>query len=632
MGSVCLAAAGSRRGSVVVVTSAPDVVVHVEDHAGPEWFDRDGELAHVAELLPDGPLALQRADDEQEAPAPGPRHLGAGGSCRERRLDGLVDRRVRDAGRQLALGRPALVERDAERVDVALAQTVRGLAGEVAQQPQLGQAVGDVRRLLAEDRVRAPRDAGEEEHQLLLHPAADLRGQGELVDDHAVARPEPDVADPAVRGGVLVLLADRLAAAVDLDGAGAVGKLLGGELSPLVGEQCLQQAHGHRGRRPEPGPRRRDVGQRRDLDAAPDPRHVHGLADELVLEVLHPRNDLLRGVVDVDVVVEPLLDDHVDVLVDGRVEHPAAVLAVVVGQVGAATDQADAQGRPRDDHASVLLFQTARAASSAAGVPMSAKNASPSGTTAARPTSRGSRSKPMSRGSGSGISARRAGSKTYRPALARSLVGCTGFSTKPAIRPPATSTIPQADGSGARKTLIVATAPLSRCASTSTRRSASVRLSALTARNASSPATKSRFTRSVPALPSSTGSWESRTIGGPERASTWARTRPARWWVLTSTSSTPAAARASSQMSSIGRPPISTRHFGTVSVIGRNRVPRPAASRKAFTRPPSGRRRGPASARRPRRARRRGRASRAARRRTPRPSRRGCAAGPTPAA
>src|SRR3954451_9675628 len=167
MGSVCLAAAGSRRGSVLVVTSAPDVVVHVEDHTGPEWFDRDGELAHVAELLPDGPLALQRADDEQEAPTPGPRHLGAGGPGPDRGLDGLVDRRFRDAGLQLSIGRPALIERDAERVDVPLAQPARVLARELAQQPQLGQPVADVRRLLPEYGVRAPRDPGEEEHQLL---------------------------------------------------------------------------------------------------------------------------------------------------------------------------------------------------------------------------------------------------------------------------------------------------------------------------------------------------------------------------------------------------------------------------------------------------------------------------------
>ena len=68
------------------------------------------------------------------------------------------------------------------------------------------------------------------------------------------------------------------------------------------------------------------------------PGHVHGLADEFVLDVLDPRHDLLLGVVDVDVVVEALLHDHVDVLVDGGVEDPAAMLAVVAWQVGATAD------------------------------------------------------------------------------------------------------------------------------------------------------------------------------------------------------------------------------------------------------------------------------------------------------
>ena len=46
-------------------------------------------------------------------------------------------------------------------------------------------------------------------------------------------------------------------------------------------------------------------------------------------------------------VVEALLDDDVDVLVDRGVQHPAAVLAVERGQIGAASDQADPERRLR---------------------------------------------------------------------------------------------------------------------------------------------------------------------------------------------------------------------------------------------------------------------------------------------
>ena len=85
-----------------------------------------------------------------------------------------------------------------------------------------------------------------------------------------------------------------------------------------------------------------------------DSGHLHGLPDELVLEVLDPRDDLLLGVVDVDVAVEALLDDDVDVLVDGAVEDPAPVLEVVPGEVGTPTYQPDAQWCLGDDHGATL--------------------------------------------------------------------------------------------------------------------------------------------------------------------------------------------------------------------------------------------------------------------------------------
>ena len=75
---------------------------------------------------------------------------------------------------------------------------------------------------------------------------------------------------------------------------------------------------------------------------------------------------------------------------------------------------------------------------------------------------------------------------------------------------------------------------------------------------------------------------------------------------------------------------MATMHFGMVSVIGLSRLPTPAASRKAFTCPPSGPRRERASARWPRPARRRGRPCPQAMRRTPRPTRCGVRRGSQP--
>ena len=126
---------------------------------------------------------------------------------------------------------------------------------------------------------------------------------------HGVTGAEAEVADAAVGRDVLVLLADGLAAPVDLDGARPLGEFLGRQLASLVGEQGLQQSNGDRGGRSETGPGRRDVGEGRDLDATPNAGHVHGLAHEVVLDILDLRHDLLAGVVEVDVVVEALLHD-----------------------------------------------------------------------------------------------------------------------------------------------------------------------------------------------------------------------------------------------------------------------------------------------------------------------------------
>ena len=79
------------------------------------------------------------------------------------------------------------------------------------------------------------------------------RSQHQLLGRHLVAGPEADVPDSAERRNVLILLADGLSAAFDLDHAGPLGQLLRRYLPALVGEQRVQQADRDRGRGPEPG-------------------------------------------------------------------------------------------------------------------------------------------------------------------------------------------------------------------------------------------------------------------------------------------------------------------------------------------------------------------------------------------
>ena len=184
----------------------------------------------------------------RKPPPPAPVTLTPGSSGVQRPADRQVDLVVRDPGRQLPLGLPALAHRRADRVHVPLPQPFGGEAREVAQEVKLGTGGFDVRVLLGQDRVRAPGDARIEEHDLLLESPAVSGGQTDFLGDHLIAGPEADVPDPAERGNVLILLADGLPAALDLDRAGPLGKFLGRDLPSLVGEQGVQQAHGHGGR------------------------------------------------------------------------------------------------------------------------------------------------------------------------------------------------------------------------------------------------------------------------------------------------------------------------------------------------------------------------------------------------
>ena len=219
----------------------------------------------------------------------------------------------------------------------------------------------DVCVLLGQDRIRAPGDAGVKEHDLPLKRLARGRREHQFAGHHLIARPEADVADPAQCGNVLILLPDGLSAAFDLDRACLLGEFLRRHLSPLIRRQCVQQADGYRGRGSETGARGRDIGQSGDLNPARHAGHPHGLPDELVLEVIDARGDLLLGIVDVDVVIEALLHDHVDVLVDRAVKNPAPVLPVVGRQVGSSPEEADTQGRLGDDHRPARTGHSSRA-------------------------------------------------------------------------------------------------------------------------------------------------------------------------------------------------------------------------------------------------------------------------------
>ena len=86
----------------------------------------------------------------------------------------------------------------------------------------------------------------------LQFPAAGRR-QFQLLGHYLIARTEADVTNSAVGGNVLILLANGLSAAVDLDRASAIGQFLRRYLPSAVREKRVQQADCHRGGGAEAG-------------------------------------------------------------------------------------------------------------------------------------------------------------------------------------------------------------------------------------------------------------------------------------------------------------------------------------------------------------------------------------------
>ena len=130
------------------------------------------------------------------------------------------------------------------------------------------------------------REAGEEEQQVVFEVEQRVdRDLQRLGLDRAV-RVEREAGQAAVRGDVLVLLADRLAQPIDLDLAGLLGELARMQQPAPVRVERLQQRGGEAARRAEAGARR-DVGQRRDFDLRRlEPDQLDRLADDRMLDLV----------------------------------------------------------------------------------------------------------------------------------------------------------------------------------------------------------------------------------------------------------------------------------------------------------------------------------------------------------
>jgi hypothetical protein len=173
------------------------------------------------------------------------------------------------------------------------------------------------------------------------------------LDADAPAGAEAQQVQPAEGGGVLVLLADRLAEHLYLDVAGLLGQLRRRHALAAVHVQGVEQPDRERARAAQA----RGGGQvadRGDVDRRLDVEQPQALASDVVLELVDVVDLLRARVVQADRLVEDLavaLDRHVDVAGDRGREDGAGLVIVEGGEVGAAAREGDAQGGARHHHA-----------------------------------------------------------------------------------------------------------------------------------------------------------------------------------------------------------------------------------------------------------------------------------------
>ena len=128
---------------------------------------------------------------------------------------------------------------------------------------------------------------------------------------------------------------------------------------PVERVHRVDQAHGERRARAEPRPRRQ-IAVVVDLEALVHVQPFEHAANRRVLDLADLLDVLDDRVDDAELVIEErrqLANADVAVLVDGRRQHGAAMLAIPVRVVGAAAEERDAERRAADDHLVTKEYQ-----------------------------------------------------------------------------------------------------------------------------------------------------------------------------------------------------------------------------------------------------------------------------------
>ena len=244
------------------------------------------------------------------------------------------------------------MEKIAGRVDVALLEFVAKRPREVTHghlRSRFVRVGGGVARLLVQNGGRAVLAAEVEQPEVFLQQAPPvLRKIHRLDFDGAVRQEFVEVQATECRGE-LVLLADRLVEAADLDVAGLLREIVAGDLLAAVDVEQLQERDGERARGAESraGRNVRDAGETDAVDLVIG----QDLPEDPVLDLRGIVHDLCLGIFQDDLIAEEIVVRvQIHILADGSAEDAAAVLFIESGDVASAAAEAHPEGRSGNDH------------------------------------------------------------------------------------------------------------------------------------------------------------------------------------------------------------------------------------------------------------------------------------------
>ena len=274
-----------------------------------------------------------RPDEQQHEPAAaGAEQLAADRARLHGRVEQLIDGGVGDAIRERSLELPGLLQQRAELDEVGFRRRhdVDRLIHHLLHRPHVGRFALHVRDDGLGDLVRGSRDAGEHEHQMALQRVQPVWRQHDRRDAVGSILRDRDVIEAAKRGGHLILQPDTLAQHALLDVNRLVRQRLLRDVAAVERMNGVDQSHGERRARSE-ARAGRQIAVVMNLEALVDLEPLEHAAHGGMLNLADLLDVFDDGVDDAKAMVEErrqLADADVAVLVDGRRQHGAAVLAI----------------------------------------------------------------------------------------------------------------------------------------------------------------------------------------------------------------------------------------------------------------------------------------------------------------